>query len=1062
MADQTFAVHCGFFDAINSDRTYSADEMNRPYRRIISNGVFATPQGNPSTDLQVVESTGMNIICKAGEGLFADKWFENPFSIVITVPNNTSTVPRIDSVLVQVDTRTSGRVGNIVHRTGTPASSPVPPAINQTEGVVEYRLANIRVNAGVTSIQGRYITDRRGSSDCPWVTSLIYQVDTSTLYDQWQAAYAEYFEEEKAIWDAWYAQLTEDLDVSMTLDRHTNTVTTTAQTTGYIPIGLAYNHNTDILEVYINGLRAIEGTHYVVVDDTTILVENQLQIGQEVTFVVMRSVISGSATNIMVLLQELESQIAGIAGGTPTVVDSMSDMTDTDKIYILSSDSKWYYYSATSEDWVIGGTYGGVPTDTTLSISGSAADAKAVGDALVEKADADDVTAVQTALAGKADYAEIGDLSQLTTTAKNNLVSAINEAAEDAKAVDDALAEIKNDSAEVYQTNTVFFTRKIDVSGSGNYVYKDFCTVTPVDAGDSFKVEYDGYTGGTSEKPIWIYFKKADGSNAWGSSGTSGFTVTLKTGHITAGVVRVEFRFYPAAGTALPSGSASISNVKITKVSEPELAFTELATNLIGNIANEKVEEEHFSDSRNLFNLDWEKATYDANGVYTPQTSANSFIGVPPEIPITGGEKYTVSFGNSEVEGRVVYYVHQFDSSGNRITFNNFEGTKTYTFKAVSNAVMLGLHIYSPGNTDWTKLIPEWTQVEAGITATSYIAHKTVKSENIDGYGVIKSNESYVSEIGLLSASIATVKTVAHRGDDIDAPQCTAPSYIIAKMHGVTVAENDIWTSEDGELIVWHDTTLARLGNLVDINGYLMYTDGTDYYYVNGTNVYAWDGTDYVASSVTLSSLTRCAGANYGVNSTYASIGLSLGVLKRIDFGVYKGVKFAGTQILTFEEWVMLCKQLGLAIYIDNKLTYTEALLTRAANIVKKCGMGNHASWLGLSTGLITVLRNIIPDARCGTLSHPTSSLIEAYAPYNAGGGFFFNGNAKDGMTAETIQLGLSAGFDVEVWYVDYGNDTKETIFEKIREAVSYGVTAMTLDHYRVNDAFDYLYDKYK
>ena len=762
----------------------------------------------------------------------------------------------------------------------------------------------------------------------------------------------------------------------------------------------------------------------------------------------------------------INTQVGALANGSPTPVETIAEMTDESTVYLYTGSEtgytagNWYYYDGS--EWTSGGVYGGATTSTTFTEHGVPADDFAVGEALAEKADADDLTAVQTALAGKADSAEIGDLSQLTTTAKNNLVSAINEAAEDAKAVDDALAEIKNDSAEVYQTNTVFFTRKIDVSGSGNYVYKDFCTVTPVDAGDSFKVEYDGYTGGTSEKPIWIYFKRADGSNAWGSSGTSGFTVTLKTGHITAGVVRVEFRFYPAAGTALPSGNASVANVKITKISAPNLEFSELATNLIRNIANEKVEEEHFSDSRNLFNSDWEQTSYNANGVYTPQTSANSFIGVPPEIPITGGEKYTVSFGNSEVEGRVVYYVHQFDSSGNRITFNNFEGTKTYTFKAVSNAVMLGLHIYSPGNTDWTKLIPEWTQVEAGITATSYIAHKTVKSENIDGYGVIKSNESYVSEIGLLSASIATVKTVAHRGDDIDAPQCTAPSYIIAKMHGVTVAENDIWTSEDGELIVWHDTTLARLGNLVDINGYLMYTDGTDYYYVNGTNVYTWDGTDYVASSVALSSLTRCAGANYGVNSTYASIGLPLGVLKRIDFGVYKGVKFAGTQILTFEEWVMLCKQLGLAIYIDNKLTYTEALLTRAANIVKKCGMGNHASWLGLSTGLITVLRNIIPDARCGTLSHPTSSLIEAYAPYNAGGGFFFNGNAKDGMTAETIQLGLSAGFDVEVWYVDYGNDTKETIFEKIREAVSYGVTAMTLDHYRVNDAFDYLYDKYK
>lgn len=494
MADQTFAVNCGFFDAINSDRVYSADEMNRPYKRVISNGVFATPNGTPSTDLQVVASSGMSIICKKGEGLFGDKWFENPSGIAITVPSNTGTVPRIDSVLVQVDTRTSGRVGNIVHRTGTPASTPVPPAINQVEGVIEYRLASIRVNAGVSAITQSMITDRRGSSDCPWVTSLIYQVDTSTLYDQWAAAYAEYFKEEKAIWDAWYAQLTEDLDVSMTLDRHTNTVTTTAQTTGTIPIGLAYNHNTDILEVYINGLRAIEGTHYIVVnDDTAIMVENQLDIGQTVTFVVMRSVISGSATNITVLLQELESQIAGIAGGTPTVVDAKADMTEHNKIYILSTDSKWYYYSATQEDWMIGGTYGGVPTDPTLTQEGMAADAKAVGDALALKADNTDVaaldtrvTAVETAVEGKADSADVDTISDDLSSISNIVTytpygeNLIPTSPTYVSWIDPA----KYDFSAVYDLNKITFGLKVlqSVSGAKSIRFGTASTgYTPID-----------------------------------------------------------------------------------------------------------------------------------------------------------------------------------------------------------------------------------------------------------------------------------------------------------------------------------------------------------------------------------------------------------------------------------------------------------------------------------------------------------------------------------------------------------------------------------------------------
>lgn len=403
MADQIFAVNSGFYDAVNSDRTYSADDMNRPYKRIISNGVFATPKGTKSTDLQVVSANnGMQIIVQKGEGIFADKWFENPAAINITVPANTGTVPRIDSVLVQVDKRTSGRVGNIVYRTGTPSLNPVAPAINTVSNVAEYRLANIRVNAGVTAITSSMITDRRGSSDCPWITSLIYQVDTSVLYDQWSKAYEDYFEAEKEMWDDWYGHLTEELDVSMTLIKHTSTFVTT-QETSEITIGISdFNANTDMLEVYINGMRAIEGSQYTINDNASILLSAPLSVGQTVNFVCLKSVIMGNPDDITHVIEALEERIASITGGVPTVVDSASDMTDTDKIYILTTDSKWYYYNLTSSAWVAGGVYGGVPTDRTLTQAGMPADAEAVGERLANL-DFDGVPEVATPEEGDAD-----------------------------------------------------------------------------------------------------------------------------------------------------------------------------------------------------------------------------------------------------------------------------------------------------------------------------------------------------------------------------------------------------------------------------------------------------------------------------------------------------------------------------------------------------------------------------------------------------------------------------------------------------------------------------------
>lgn len=194
MDEQFFKCDCGFFDSIEKDRLYSADEMNRPYRRLVSNGVFATEKGDSSTDLQVFSADdGMNIIVKGGEGIFANKWFENIADIAITVPSNTAIVPRRDSVIVRIDKRPTGRNGGIVYVCGTPASNPIAPEINMNDNVIEYRIANIYVSASATKIGQENITDLRGTEECPWVTSLVKQVDTSTLFVQWQKAFENYY-----------------------------------------------------------------------------------------------------------------------------------------------------------------------------------------------------------------------------------------------------------------------------------------------------------------------------------------------------------------------------------------------------------------------------------------------------------------------------------------------------------------------------------------------------------------------------------------------------------------------------------------------------------------------------------------------------------------------------------------------------------------------------------------------------------------------------------------------------------------------------------------------------
>lgn len=87
----------------------------------------------------------------------------------------------------------------------------------------------------------------------------------------------------------------------------------------------------------------------------------------------------------------LDSQDAAIAAiraavGSPLVANTAAAMTDTEKVYVYTGDESgytagnWYYYDGTA--WASGGVYNSaaVETDTTLSVSGVPADAKAAGD----------------------------------------------------------------------------------------------------------------------------------------------------------------------------------------------------------------------------------------------------------------------------------------------------------------------------------------------------------------------------------------------------------------------------------------------------------------------------------------------------------------------------------------------------------------------------------------------------------------------------------------------------------------------------------------------------------
>ena len=143
-----------------------------------------------------------------------------------------------------------------------------------------------------------------------------------------------------------------------------------------------------------------------------------------------RQMIAQLQTDVTVM----RTQVGALANGSPTPVETKAEMTEETSVYLYVGDEEgestgyWYSYDSTEEDFVPRGEYGGAVTDTTLSVSGAAADAEAVRQALAEKADSSDVTALDTRVTAVEN--NVGNLSNLQTENKTNLVEAINEAAQ--------------------------------------------------------------------------------------------------------------------------------------------------------------------------------------------------------------------------------------------------------------------------------------------------------------------------------------------------------------------------------------------------------------------------------------------------------------------------------------------------------------------------------------------------------------------------------------------------------------------------------------------------------
>lgn len=155
----------GFYDSVASDRLYNAKQMGSIFDGLILDGVYP----NYGDALEVLEDTAMDVTVGVGRAWFNHTWSYNDALLGVTVPTADALLDRIDIVYLEIDESVGVRANDIDILEGTPASTPVPPTLQDTSTLHQYALAHIYVAAGVTSIIQADITDMVGTEFTPFV-----------------------------------------------------------------------------------------------------------------------------------------------------------------------------------------------------------------------------------------------------------------------------------------------------------------------------------------------------------------------------------------------------------------------------------------------------------------------------------------------------------------------------------------------------------------------------------------------------------------------------------------------------------------------------------------------------------------------------------------------------------------------------------------------------------------------------------------------------------------------------------------------------------------------------
>lgn len=183
------AVTSGFFNSLNGDRKYNAEQMSSLFDGIINDGIFS----NIGSAFMVTADNANTINIGIGRAWFDSTWVNNDAILPLTLDGPEVILDRIDAVVIEINKTEAIREGRIVVVKGTPSSSASRPELANADGVYQHPIAYIYRKAEATAITQADITNVIGTSECPYITGILQVQDIDKNVAQWQSQFEIWF-----------------------------------------------------------------------------------------------------------------------------------------------------------------------------------------------------------------------------------------------------------------------------------------------------------------------------------------------------------------------------------------------------------------------------------------------------------------------------------------------------------------------------------------------------------------------------------------------------------------------------------------------------------------------------------------------------------------------------------------------------------------------------------------------------------------------------------------------------------------------------------------------------